>query len=188
MKKALPFFIVSVICVALAFRFYRPNLSGLASASESASGGLTEMNQPAPHTVLPGVDGNWVDMEKYRGKVLLVNIWATWCGPCREEVPDLIRLQEKFASRGFSVVAIAVDDQGEESVKTFVETERFQVGISSKPMNFPVLLGSDEAARQFGFEGELPVSFLVTRDGKEVKIIRGNVGAEDVSDAIEHLL
>jgi len=188
MKKALPFFLVSVICVTLAFRFYRPNLSGLASVSDSESGGLAGMNQPMPHSVLPTVDGNWVDMEKYKGKVVLVNIWATWCGPCREEMPDLIQLQEKFASRGFTIVAIAVDDEGEESVKTFVETERFHVGTSSKAMNFPVLLGSDEAARKFGFEGELPVSFLVTRDGKEVKIIRGNVGAEDVSDAIERLL
>ena len=85
-------------------------------------------------------------------------------------------------------MAIAVDDQGEESVKTFVEKERFLVGVSSKAVNYPVLLGSDEAARQFGFEGELPVSFLVTREGQEVKLIRGNVASEEVSNAIEHLL
>lgn len=188
MKKALPLFVVAAICVTLAIRYYRPNLSLFASGSEGESGGLAEMDQPVPHTVLPGVDGNWVDVEKYKGKVVLVNIWATWCGPCREEIPDLIRLQEKFESRGFTIVAIAVDDQGEESVKTFVEKERFLVGVSSKAVNYPVLLGSDEAARKFGFEGDLPVSFLVTRDGKEVKIIRGAVGAEEVSQAIERLL
>ena len=79
MKKALPFFVVAVICVTLAFRFYRPNRSMFASVSEDASGGLVEMNQPVPHTVLPAVDGTWVDMEKYGGKVVLVTIWATWC-------------------------------------------------------------------------------------------------------------
>jgi thiol-disulfide isomerase/thioredoxin len=188
MKKALPFFLVAAICVAVAIRYYRPNLSFFASGSEGESGGLAEMDRPMPHTVLPAVDGNWVDMERYKGKVVLVNIWATWCGPCREEMPDLIKLQEKFASRGFTIVAIAVDDQGEESVQTFVQKERFLVGASIKAVNFPVLLGSDESARKLGFQGELPVSFLVTRDGKEVKRIRGNVGAEEVSDAIEHLL
>ncbi|HET8925107.1 MAG TPA: TlpA disulfide reductase family protein [Candidatus Acidoferrum sp.] len=188
MKKALLFFAVAAISLALAFRFYRPNLSLFASASGGESGGLADMDQRLPRTVLPAVDGNWVDMESYKGKVVFVNIWATWCQPCRDEIPDLIKLQEKFASRGFTVVAIAVDDQGEESVQTFVQKERFRAGVSSTAINYPVLLGSDETARKFGFEGELPVSFLVTRDGKEVKIIRGSVGSEEVSDAIQHLL
>lgn len=188
MKKVLPFFVVSALCLTLAFRFYRPNLSWFAAASEGDSGGLGDMDQRLPHAVLPAVDGAWVDLERYKGKVVLVNIWATWCQPCREEIPDLIKLQEKFASREFTVVAIAVDDEGEESVKTFVEKERFLLGVSSKPINYPVLLGSDETARRFGYEGALPVSFLITRDGQEVKIIRGSVGAEEVSNAIEHLL
>jgi thiol-disulfide isomerase/thioredoxin len=188
MKKALLFFVASSICLALALRFYRPNLSLFAAASEGDSGGLAGMDQPVPHAVLPAPDGAWVNTESYQGKVVLVNIWATWCQPCRDEIPDLIKLQEKFASRGFTVVAIAVDDQGEESVQTFVQKERFRMGVSSTAINYPVLLGSDETARKFGFEGELPVSFLVTRDGKEVKIIRGSVGSEEVSDAIQHLL
>jgi len=188
MKKALPFLLVSVACVVIAFRFYRPSFSLTASGSEDASGGLADMDQPLPHAVFPSVDGAWVNTASYKGKVVLVNIWATWCQPCREEIPDLINLQEKFASREFTIVAIAVDGGDGEAVRTFVQNERFHRGISSRAMNYPVLLGSDEAAREFGYEGEIPVSFLVTRDGKEVKIIRGNVASEEVSNAIEHLL
>ena len=76
------------------------------------------MNQPMPHAVMPAADDNWVDMESYKGKVVLINFWTTWCPGCRDEMPGLIRLQQEFESEGFTVVAIAVEDEGEESVKT----------------------------------------------------------------------
>jgi hypothetical protein len=81
-----------------------------------------------------------------------------------------------------------VDDEGEESVKTFVQTEQFPVDGSSVTINFPVLLGHDELARKLGFEGGLPASVLVTRDAKGVKIIRGSFNRQEVSKAIKHLL
>jgi thiol-disulfide isomerase/thioredoxin len=103
-------------------------------------------------------------------------------------MPDLIRLQNDFGAKGFTVVAIAVDDEGEESVQTYAQTERFGVSGSSLPMNFPVLLGHDELARKIGFEGGLPASVLVNRDGQEVKLIRGPVHAQEVSKLIKRLL
>jgi thiol-disulfide isomerase/thioredoxin len=187
-KKALPFFILSVLCVALAFRYFRPDLSWFAEASGDDSSNIADINQPLPHAVLPAVDGDWVDMESFKGKVVLISFWTTWCPGCRDEMPDLIRLQQEFGSKGFTVVAIAVDDEGEESVKTFVQTEQFPVDGSSVTINFPVLLGHDELARKLGFEGGLPASVLVTRDAKGVKIIRGSFNRQEVSKAIKHLL
>ena len=137
---------------------------------------------------MPAADDNWVDMESYKGKVVLINFWTTWCPGCRDEMPELIRLQQEFESKGFTVVAIAVDDEGEESVKTYVQTEQFNVDGTLMPINFPVLLGHDELARKLGFEGGLPASILVTRDAREVKIIRGPFKAREVSGAIKHLL
>ena|SRR6266576_5383456 len=104
--------------------------------------------------------------------------------------PDFsfFQLQQKLGSKGFTVVAVSVDDQGEESVENFVQTEPFPVDGSSATINFPVLLGSEEIARKLGFEGGLPASVLVTRDAKEVKIIRGPFNAQEVSRAIKHLL
>ena len=101
---------------------------------------------------------------------------------------ELIRLQQEFEPKGFTVMAIAVDDEGEESVKTYVQTEQFNVDGALMPLNFPVLLGHDELARKLGFEGGLPASILVTRDAREVKIFRGPFKAREVSRAIKHLL
>jgi len=188
MKKALFFLLISIICIVIAFRYFRPDLSVLTEASGDDSSNISDMDQPMPHAVLPAVDEDWVDMKKYKGKVVLISFWTTWCPGCRDEMPDLIKLQQKFESKGFTVVAISVDDQGEESVGNFVKTEQFAVDGSSTAINFPVLMGSQEIARKLGFEGGLPASVLVTRDGKEVKIIRGPFHEQEVSKAIKHLL
>ena len=187
MKKALLFFIISSIC-AVALRYFRPDFSFFTEALGDDSTNIADMNQPMPHAVLPAVNEGWVDMESYKGKVVLISFWTTWCPGCRDEMPELIKLQQKFGPKGFTVVAVSVDDQGEESVETFVQTEHFPVDGSSATINFPALLGSEEIAQKLGFEGGLPASVLVTRDAKEVKIIRGPFNPQEVSKAIKHLL
>ncbi len=187
MKKSLLFFIISIVGV-VALLYFRPDFSWFAEAFAGDSSNIADINQPMPHAELPAVDEGWVDMESYKGKVVLISFWTTWCPGCRDEMPELIKLQQKFGSKGFTVVAVAVDDQGEESVENFVQTEHFPVDGSPATINFPVLLGSDEVARKLGFEGGLPASVLVTRDAREVKIIRGPFNAQEVSRAIKHLL
>lgn len=188
MKKAWPFFLLAVVCVALAVHYFGPDFPSLTSASEEDSGSIVDLNQPLPHAVMPSPGGQWMNMESYKGKVVLINFWTTWCPGCRDEMPDLIRLQNDFGAKGFTVVAIAVDDEGEESVQTYAQTEHFEVNGSSLRMNFPVLLGHDELARKIGFEGGLPASVLVNRDGQEVKLIRGPVQVQEVSKLIKRLL
>lgn len=187
MKKLLWFFILSIICV-VAVRYFHLDFSWFTEAFADDSSNMADMNQSMPHTVLPAVDQGWVDMESYKGKVVLISFWTTWCPGCRDEMPDLIKLQQKFGSKGFTVVAVSVDDQGDESVETFVQTEHFPVDGSPTTINFPVLLGNEEITQKLGFEGGLPASILVTRDAKEVKIIRGPLNAQAVSRAIKHLL
>lgn len=188
MKKALPLFLLSAVSIALAFHYFRPNISLLTEASGEDSGNVADMNQRLPHAVMPALDGDWVNLETYKGNVVLINFWTTWCSGCREEMPELIRLQNEFGAKGFKVVAIAVDDEGEESVKDFVQNEQFAVDGASRTINFPVLLGHDELARELGFEGGLPASVLVTRDAKEVKVIRGPINDKQVSALIKRLL
>ena len=188
MKRALAFFIVSILCVAVAIRYFRPDLTEMAQASDDEASTIADIDQPFPHAVLPTLDGKWMDMESYKGKVLLVNFWATWCAPCRGEMPELIKLQEEFASEGFTIVGIAVDAQNEESVKSFVQTKHFFADWSYASINFPVLLGRDEISREIGFEGELPTSILVSREAREVKIIRGPLKAKELSSVIRRLI
>lgn len=188
MKKALMVVGLAAICGGLAFHYYHPDFSWSADASGDDNGAIADMDQPLPHTVLASVDNDWVDLSTLKGKVLLITFWSTWCPGCVDEVPDLIRLQREYGEKGFTVLAVAVDDQGEEPVESFVKRKRFAVGGESTAINYPVFLGSDEIARKLGFEGGLPASVLVNRDGREVKIIRGTVSEAALAKAIRKVL
>jgi thiol-disulfide isomerase/thioredoxin len=188
MKKALSFVIVAAICGVTAFHYHHLDFSWMADASGDDNGPIADVDQPLPHTVLASVENDWVDLSAFRGKVVLISFWTTWCPGCVDEVPDLIRLQKEFGAKGFTVVAIAVDDQGEESVESFVKRKSFPVSGASTAINYPVFLGSDEIARKLGFEGGLPAGVLVNRDGREVKIIRGTVSESVLAKAIRRLL
>jgi thiol-disulfide isomerase/thioredoxin len=188
MRKALLYLTIAAICGATAFHYYHPDFSWMADASSDENGPIADLDQPLPHAVLASTDNDWVDFSAYKGQVVLVVFFATWCPGCVDEVPGLIHLQQEFRAKGFTVVAIAVNDEGEESVESFVKKERFPVRGTSTAINYPVLLGSNEIARKFGFEGGLPAGVLVNRDGKEVKIIRGTVSESALSKAIRRLL
>jgi AhpC/TSA family len=88
---------------------------------------------PAPETSLdiPGLDGTEHTIEQYKGKVVLVNFWATWCQPCRAEIPWLINLQKKYGPQGLVILGIAMDDEGKKVVQPFVQNQRFDVAASS---------------------------------------------------------
>jgi len=188
MRKALLCFAIAATCGAIAFHYFYPDFSLMADATSGENGPIADMDQPLPHTVLASMDNNWVDLSTYKGQVVLIVFWTTWCPGCVDEVPSLIHLQREFAAKGFTVVAIAVNDEGEESVDSFVKKERFSASGASAAINYPVFLGSDGIARKLGYEGGLPAGVLVNRDGREVKIIRGTVSESALSKAIRRLL
>jgi thiol-disulfide isomerase/thioredoxin len=188
MKKALSFVIIAAICGLIAFHYRHFDSYWMSDTSGDDNGPIADMDQPLPHAVLASVENGWVDLSAFKGKVVLITFWTTWCPGCVDEVPDLIRLQPEFGAKGFTVVAIAVDDQGEESVESFVKRKNFPVSGASTAINYPVFLGSDEIARKLGFEGGLPAGVLVNRDGREVKIIRGTVSESALAKAIRRFL
>jgi thiol-disulfide isomerase/thioredoxin len=187
MRKGLLFVAIAAICGAFAFHYYYPDFSWSADASADDNGPIADIDQPLARAVLPSAGSDWVDLSTYKGQVVLIVFWTTWCPGCVDEVPGLIRLQQQFSAKGFTVIALAVDDQGEESVESFVK-KRFAVDGAPTVINYPVLLGSDEIARKLGFEGGLPGAVLVNRDGREVKIIRGTVSEAALCKAIRRLL
>ncbi len=120
-----------------------------------------------PSFVLPDVvSGTKIDSQQFSGKTLLVTFFATWCPPCMQEVPDLIELQSKYASKGFSVVGLAVDQGGPGAVKKLVE---------KRSINYPVLMANSATARAFGGVVGIPTSFLVNSKGTVVKKYPGYV-------------
>ena len=144
--------------------------------------------KPAPEIRLKDLNGKEVSLADYKGKVVLLNFWATWCDPCRVEIPWLIDLQAKYASRGFTVVGVAMDEEGKSVVAPFIEKERFDVNGKQLPMDYPILLGDDEASEKFGGILGYPTSFLISRDGKQVMKIQGLRSYDEIAKAIEDQL
>ena len=90
-----------------------------------------------------------------------MNFWATWCEPCKIEIPWMIEFQEKYGPRGFTILGVSMDEEGKKAVEPFLEKERFDVNGQKEAMNYPILLGSDSIADKFGGIMGLPTSMLL---------------------------
>jgi len=138
----------------------------------------------SPDFTLKDLEDHDVSLSQFKGKVVLVNFWATWCGPCRIEIPWLIDLQNRYAARGFSVLGVAMDEEGKSAVAPFVQKERFKLAGVGQSMNYPIVLGSDAAADKFGGLVGFPTSVLISRDGRIVKRVDGLVSYDQIDQAI----
>jgi thiol-disulfide isomerase/thioredoxin len=128
-----------------------------------------------PDVTFKDLQGKDVALSSYKGKVVLLNFWGTWCEPCRHEIPILIDMQTKYASRGFTLLGAATNDE-EKAVDTFIHTTQFNVGGQEMLMNYPIVMGSDDISTKFGGLLGMPTSFLINRDGK---IYKRYIGALD---------
>lgn len=130
---------------------------------------------------LPGLDGKRQSMTQWRGRVLVVNFWATWCAPCREEIPTFIKLQDQYRERGVVFVGIAVDQ------KDKVDSYAREFGI-----NYPVLIGgleSMELAHQVGdTKSVLPFTLVLDRNGRAVSSEIGAIKSERLEATLGRLL
>jgi cytochrome c-type biogenesis protein len=142
----------------------------------------------APEVTFKDLDGKDARLTQYKGKVVLVNFWATWCEPCYVEIPWLIEMQQKYEAKGFTVLGISMDDEGKSAVIPFLAKERFNVNGQKLPMNYPIVIGSDDVADKFGGLLGYPTSFLISRDGKIVKKVQGLISYEELTKAIESQL
>ncbi len=139
---------------------------------------LSEHGRPAPTVVAETMDGDRFRLQDYRGDVVVVNVWATWCPPCRVEMPGFVDLQQEFRGEGVHFVGIALDQEGEEAVRPFVE---------EKGINFPQILDPALAARQFPGE-VVPRTYLIDKRGRIRYEHSGVILKWALDDALETLV
>ncbi len=142
------------------------------------SGADQEDLGPAPDFVLPTLDGGSFQLSEYAGQVVVVNFWATWCAPCRIEIPDLIEMQSELGDQGIQIVGISLDHQGREVVQEFAEEAGF---------NYPILLDDGEVAEQFGGVYALPTTIIIDKEGMIRRQIPGLVTKQLLTPMLQDL-
>ena len=137
---------------------------------------------------IPTMEGANTSLDQYKGKVVLVNFWATWCAPCRIEIPWLIEFNERYGPKGLVILGVAMDDEGNQVVQPYVRDRRFDVNGHPEAMNYPILLGNSKIAEKFGGILGMPTSMLYSREGKKVKTIVGLIDHDDLSKTLDSQL
>ena len=176
---------VLVLIVATYFADKATRVKDMSSLKNTVRANDAPDAKSAPEVTFKDLNGKDATLAQYKGKVVLVNFWATWCDPCYIEIPWLIEMQQKYEAKGFTVLGISMDEEGKAAVDPFLAKERFNVNGEKLPMNYPIVIGNDEVADKFGGLLGYPTSFLISRDGKIVKKVQGLISYEEFTKAIE---
>ena len=159
MKKSGIFIVFLIFVAAFVFDFSYDNAIGSRD---------DEDYQMAPDFTLASLDGEEITLSEYRGKVVVVNFWATWCGPCKYEIPMLIEFQEKYGTDKLIILGVAINSGSRENIENFAE--EFNI-------TYPILYGSDEEIERlvymYGNFVSIPSTFIINRKGEVTNFIRG---------------
>jgi len=151
---------------------------GIHSARKNRGGAAVSgqvQGQLAPDFELKSLDGKNTKLSSYRGKAVLLNFWATWCGPCKIEIPWFVELQKQYGPQGFQIVGVAMDDASTEDIAKFAK----EMGV-----DYPILLGTESVGEAYGGVSALPTTFFIDRDGK---IIAREFGLQSRSVFVDHI-
>ena len=158
--------VLAALALAVAF---------LAGCSKPAPALRAEKDRKkAPDFALKDVSGKVVKLSDYRGKVVFVNFWATWCGPCKVEIPWFIDFQQTYKDRNFEIVGISMDEDGWTSVKPYVEQHK---------INYQIVLGTEETATLFNLNA-YPTTYVIDRDGR---IAQRHEGLPDANEKLARI-
>jgi thiol-disulfide isomerase/thioredoxin len=136
--------------------------------------------KPAPEFELKDINSAPVKLSDYAGKVVLVNFWATWCGPCRAEMPWFAEFDRAYKDRGFAVLGVSLDEEGWDVVKPYLEEH--------PDIKYRIMIGTEETAQIYGGVESLPTSFMIDREGRIASIHTGLVSKSTYDKEINELL
>jgi peroxiredoxin len=132
----------------------------------------------APDFSRADLNGKTVQLSKYRGKIVLLNFWATWCGPCREEMPAFSKWQVDYTSKGLQVIGLSMDDDAD-SVKQF---------LVKHPVSYPIVMADAKFADNFGSVLGLPLSYLIDAQGRIVARFQGETQVAKIQAKVKELV
>ena len=164
--------VAMVISVMLVFGIQRVHRSKVVPAGKL-------QGQPAPEFNLTTPDGQSMKLSDFHGKAVLLNFWATWCEPCKVEMPWFVDLQKKYGPQGLQVLGVAMDDASPKDIESFAR----KMGV-----NYPILVGKEEVGAQYGGIDYLPSTFYISRDGKIMDHVFGLVSRSEIEASIEKAL
>ena len=171
MTKVMPRLAFSAVLILL--------LAGCSNNSGGANVRASGDRKAAPAFKLKDSSGGEVTLASLKGKVVLLNFWATWCGPCEVEIPWFVEFEQKYKDQGFSVLGVSFDDDGWISVRPYMAAHK---------INYRIAIGSDELSQVYGGVDSLPTSFIIDRTGRIAATHVGLVDKRDYQDEIIKLL
>jgi cytochrome c biogenesis protein CcmG/thiol:disulfide interchange protein DsbE len=168
-----------IVSLMLVFGF---NMARHSPSPESAAAARLQ-GKPAQDFTLQSLDGKQVRLSDFRGKAVLLNFWATWCEPCKIEMPWFVELQKQYGSQGLQIVGVAMDDADPQDIAKFAR---------EMSIDYPILVGGesarDKVALEYGGVQFLPETFFIARDGKVLDKIFGLKSKGEIEDAIKKTL
>ena len=155
-------------------------ISGLVVGCSSAPKAQQHLDRkPAANFTLSDASGAKVALSDYKGKVVLLNFWATWCGPCKVEIPWFMEFNKTYKDRGLAVVGVSLDDDGWKSVKPY---------LAQKKIDYTVVVGNDAVSKSYGDVDSLPTTFIIDQDGRIAFMHTGLVSKDTYEKEIQSLL
>ena len=136
--------------------------------------------QPAPNFKVVSTTGQSISQDNYRGHVLILDFFATWCQPCRKSIPHLVELNRKYGKQGLQILGLSLDDDGEQAVRSFADVYK---------VNYPLALAGEPTTIAFGIRS-VPIMYLIDKKGTVVEVYRGfsDDSARSVEQVIKRLL
>jgi peroxiredoxin len=171
--------VIAVVAAAVALLLFTGVRMARPKAGVAKINNVGKNGAEAPDFELTSLDGKQVRLSDYRGKAVLLNFWATWCAPCKIEMPWFVDLQKQYASQGLQVIGVAMDDSGQETIARFAKEMN---------VNYPLLIGKESVGDAYGGVEFLPTTFFVDRQGKVVDRVFGLVSHSDIEDDVKKAL
>jgi len=181
-QNAIVIGVVVLVVTIMLFTGARKSRQAAGLPGQSQSQGLNAADvkgKMAPDFAVQDFSGKTIHLSDYRGKAVLLNFWATWCGPCKIEMPWFVELKKQYGDQGFEILGVAMDDSKSEDIVKFGK----DMGL-----NYPIARGREELGDLYGGIPGLPTSVFIGRDGKIVDMIPGLVSRSDIEDDIRAAL